>query len=141
MPQYGAGTYEWEADGHVYEATIPLTTLVVYEQEPNSEIMAPVSTWPNPDGYTGLFVDVGTGNVWGVTKGPKGGDNVVEYPLISYASNGACRSTAAASTTAYHLVSWTCAGSTLRAFLSTSRASLLATQTAARYGATGNPSA
>ena len=49
----------------------------------------PVYTLPNPDGYTGLFVDVGTGNIWGVTKGPQGGDNVVEYPLTRYASNGA----------------------------------------------------
>jgi hypothetical protein len=89
LPQYGAGTYEWEADGHPYEATISLTTLVVYEQEPNSEIMDPVYTLPNPDGYTGLFVDVGTGNIWGVTKGRQGGDNVVEYPLTGYASNGA----------------------------------------------------
>ncbi len=93
MPPYGAGTYEWEADGHRYQATISLTTLVVYEQEPNSEIMAPVvSTLPGPytpDSYTGLFVDVGRGNIWGVTKGPVGGNNVVEYPLTSYASNGA----------------------------------------------------
>ena len=89
LPQYGAATYEWGADGHVYEATISLTTLVVYEQEPNSEIMAPVYSLPNPDGYTGLLVDVGTGNIWGVTKGPRGGDNVVEYPLTSYGSNGA----------------------------------------------------
>ncbi len=104
MPQYGAATYEWEADGHVYEATISLTTLVVYEQEPNSEIMAPVFTLSNPDGYTGLFVDVGTGNIWGVTKGPQGGDNVVEYPLRA-TPRMARRSTAAASTTASHLVS------------------------------------
>ncbi len=89
LPQYGAGTYEWEGDGHRYEATVSLTTLVVYEQEPNSEIMAPVFTLPNPDGYTGLFVDVGTGNIWVVTKGPQGGDNVVEYPLTHYTSNGA----------------------------------------------------
>lgn len=96
LDQYGAPTYEWEADGHRYEATISLTTLVVYEQEPNSEIMAPVSTsapWDTqpygPDSYTGLFVDVGTGNIWGVTKGSQGGNNVVEYPLTRYASNGA----------------------------------------------------
>ena len=89
LPQYGAATYEWQADGHVYEATISLTTLVVYEQNPNSEIMAPVFTLSNPDGYTGLFVDVETGNIWGVTKGLQGGDNVVEHPLTRYASNGA----------------------------------------------------
>lgn len=89
LPQYGAATYEWEADGHTYEATISLTTLVVYEQVPNSELMTPVYTLPNPDGYTGLFVDVKTGNIWGVTKGPQGGDNVVEYPVAGYASNGA----------------------------------------------------
>jgi len=89
LPQYGAGTYEWEGDGHRYEATVSLTTLVVYEQEPSSEIMTPVYTLPNPDGYTGLFVDVTTGNIWGVTKGPQGGNNVVEYPITGYAPNGA----------------------------------------------------
>ena len=85
-PQYGAGTYEWEGDGHRYD-TVDLGegAVYTYEQLPSSEIMAPVWQIPNPGGWENVFVDDITGNIWGVQLG---GTNVTEYPLTGYSSNG-----------------------------------------------------
>jgi hypothetical protein len=85
-PQYGAGTYEWEGDGHRYE-TVDLGegAVYTYEQLPGSEIMAPVWQIPNPGGWENVFVDDSTGNIWGVQLG---GTNVTEYPLTGYSTNG-----------------------------------------------------
>jgi hypothetical protein len=85
-PQYGAGTYEWEGDGHRYE-TVDLGegAVTTYEQVPNSEVMAPVWQIPNPGGWENVFVDDSTGNVWGVQLG---GTNVTEYRLTGYSPDG-----------------------------------------------------
>ena len=84
---YGATTYEWDADGHRYEGTFepdPMT-YNIFEQQANSEIMTPVSTF-SPNDET-LFRD-SSGNMWGVARGGDGGNRVVEYPLTGYSSSG-----------------------------------------------------
>ena len=86
-PQYGATTYQWDADGHRYEGTYVPTPAIytIYQQQPNSEIMTPVHTFT--PGVQDLFMD-SSQNMWGVVDGGQGGNNVVEYPLIGYTSTG-----------------------------------------------------
>jgi hypothetical protein len=85
--QYGATTYEWDADGHRYEGTYIATpaSYTIYEQQANSEIMTPVYTFT--PGVQDLFMD-SSQNMWGVVDGGEGGNNVVEYPLTGFTSTG-----------------------------------------------------
>ena len=70
-PQYGATTYEWDADGHRYEGTYVPTPAIytIYEQQANSEIMTPVDTFS--PGAQNLFMD-SSQNLWAVVDGGAG---------------------------------------------------------------------
>ena len=131
----GATTYEWDADGHRYEGTFESDPMTynIFEQQPNSEIMTPVYTFS--PAYETLFMD-SSGNMWGVVKGGKGGNNVVEYPLTGYSPSGTPEYGSAVS---YGMPPGLVdvRGSTSRAMPSTCRASRPATLTTAPSGATG----
>ena len=88
--QYGAATFEWEANGDRYEATVTLQpfTYEVFVQTPGSEIMTPVYSTTSGD-WVHWFPD-GDGNVWAIPHTTlTGGTYVEEFPLTGYSATGA----------------------------------------------------
>ena len=78
--------------GTVYEAhhsSLDPTTTLSTSKQPNSEIMAPVYTLPNPDGCTRPCSWMSEPEIFGASqRAAQGGNNVVEYPLTGYSSSG-----------------------------------------------------